>query len=393
MGKRQKEPRQALAWGQERGLPSPAEGGAYINDGICQGCSPASRPRRGRRGWYGVVIWVVVLGCIGGMLGRGFWVVSQASHMPTDGAEWRLAVSGFLLSWGLPDLHTSLWENPLQDKDEITTTTPTEDTESPTQAEESTGVEVVALDMSLWSLGAGHWQGERGCLPPAVTDLEYILTPQKQQVLVVCSHPYATYGTGEGWVEMTSNFAVEVTPAGRYPDFGVATLAEAFCEMLQDLGVDAVLLPYAQGETHTTTYQATSTAVEDYIAQHPDVGLVIDLGRSGELLSGGEVPRSLTQFEGRDVAQVQVVVDTGRGLGAGGDYTLAGLLRQQLFGMSPTLSRPVYLRRGGFLTSNPQVVCLTLSLGTAGNTFEEAEGLLQPLVQAFAELLPEKQEK
>lgn len=328
-----------------------------------------------RKRWSTWVACCLLFGILAIMLWRTFDVASQEAHLPQTPSEWGVTVGSWLLLWGLPDLHTPLWENAISAEGV---------TSAQTQAEtDPSMIPVVNKDMSAWHLGYTHWQGERDCIPPSRANLESILTPEKQSILVVCSHPYATYGTGEDMVSMDEHFAVEMPSDRSHPTLGVAVLAHELCVQLQALGIDAVFLSCVTGDGNAHTYEATSERVAEYLTEHEEVGLVIDVNRSGELLPSGELPRSLTEWHGNDTAQVQVMVDTNRGIGASGDYTFGLLLREAWFDMSPTLSRPIYLRRGGSLTASDEVVFLTIVMGTAGNVYEEAYGLVSPVAEGI----------
>lgn len=329
---------------------------------------------------------VLLLGILGVLLGA-LRVVAQDKHIPTTKTQWGQAVGRVLLSTGLPDLTSPLWGETLLTQGEMTTDPLPTDTHEPA-VEETTRQEpkilaVTPVDMSLWHLGVYHWQGDEGCVPPASTDLSTLLTPEKNQVLLVCSHPYATYHTGEDFVDATGDsFAVDVPLGGGFPQNGVVDLGEALVGMLQSAGIDAVMLACAEEDTHTQTYQTTAERVADYLEEHPEVGLVVDLCRSGELLPDGNVPRSMTTLGDIPTAQLQMVVSTGRGVGSTGDYTFAVALRDLLFENNPTVCRPVYLRRGEGMTSSSGVVYLTMALGTAGNTYDEAYALLPYVAEA-----------
>ena len=172
--------------------------------------SPYSSTYNKKRTSYGMtaVICLVLFVSLLGIFLRAASIVAKENHLPTTKEEWGQVVGGFLLTWGLPDLHTPWWLDALRDNEG---TQPPQDT-----AQEETSVSpkplaVVALDMSLHTLGYTHWQGDRGCVPPTLTDMGQLITPQKNKVLVVCSHPYAVYGTGEAFVTQ-EDFAVSVMP-------------------------------------------------------------------------------------------------------------------------------------------------------------------------------------
>ncbi len=327
-----------------------------------------------------ICVWGVILSSLG-----------DQRHLPSTPEEWGQTVCGMLLEVGLPDLQTPLWQKLGFDGGEETPEdTTVQETETDGKDIQSVQIQIRETDLSFSHLGMGYWEGDAGCIPPAYADVQGLFSPQRRRVLVVCSRPYAVYADGEGQsltVSQGDSFAVCMPEDGGLPEGGAVDLAKTLTEELNARGVDAVMLPCVEGASYTDTYEATCAAVEVYLALHPEVGLVLDIGRSAELLPDGDMPRSLTAYDGTPVAQLRMTVDVGRGSGASLDYTLATALRKELFALSPTISRPVYLRRGSGLGADGDVAFLTLSLGTAGNTYGEARPLLTPLSDALARLL------
>ena len=131
--------------------------------------------------------------------------------------------------------------------------------------------------------------------------------------------------------------------------------------------------------------------IRHYCRLYPDVGLVLDLGRSAEMTASGGILRTRTQYRGEDCAQLRVTVSGGRpGDATGRDLAVALALRQALWEEEPTLSRPVRVIGGDGLISEPEDVrVLTLEAGSAGNTFAEALALLTPLGDALCRILEE----
>jgi hypothetical protein len=63
-------------------------------------------------------------------------------------------------------------------------------------------------------------------------------------------------------------------------------------------------------------------------------------------------------------------------------------LRQELWEIHPSLSRPVRVKSGGGMVSDlGDVRVLTVEMGAAGNTFSEAKAALEPLGQAITAVL------
>lgn len=378
-------------------------GGEYLSQASRDAAHENSALSRGGKGRKMTLVASAVLFAVLMAVSVGiFGLVREERHLPATGEEWGETIGHLLLCAGLPNLKKPLWHKLFLEEE--TSPRPTQDTTSDERESsqeagevgvgETDGMRVVSLDMSLAPLGEFHWEGEDGCVPPALADLTGVLPPRKGSVLIVCSRPYATYsreqdGDAVGWE--TGGYGVELPEDGSFPREGIVALGILLTERLRISGVDAAFLHPASGTSYVDTYTATKENISAYLEQHPEVGLVVDISRSGELLPDGSLPRSSTEWDGRPTAQLRIGVDVGRGSDASVDYTLAMGVRSLLFRMSPTLSRPVYLRRGEGLISQSGVAFLTLSLGTVGNTYGEAEAILSPVSMAIAAFYAKKQ--
>lgn len=255
---------------------------------------------------------------------------------------------------------------------------------------EGQSIPIVTVDMSEKEKGAAYIVGDETCDLPEVL-LENVTFPEGTAVLLIHSHPYEAYGDGgdEAWYR-DDGWAVEIPEAGGYPDEGVTALGENLALLLRLRGIEVVhgVLPADGVPSHMDTYEKTREAVEKLLTEHPRVGLVIDLRRGAERLSDGSLLRTRGRYHGQTTAQLRLIADSSRGSTDDmRDLAAAVTLRRWLYLEEPTLSRPVYLRQGEGLTTDTSVVMLTLELGTAGNTYEEANALLIPLADALARMI------
>ena len=174
------------------------------------------------------------------------------------------------------------------------------------------------------------------------------------------------------------------------PD-GVVALGSALARRLRELGVTVIHLRLATTTEGSAAdlYDRTEAAVRYYCRLYPDIGLVIDLRRSAEMTSEGGILRTEGSNGQAPCAQIRLSVSGGRGSAAlGYDLTVALALRQELWETSSSLSRPVRVKSGGGMVSNlSDVRVLTVEMGAAGNTFAEAEAILEPLGQSIATVL------
>lgn len=252
------------------------------------------------------------------------------------------------------------------------------------------GLPIVYADMSEWLLGADHIQCDGTWVLPPLS-MEKTFLPAGKAVLIVHSHPYATYGDGGDTVKSgIDGWAVAVPEDGSYPDKGVVALGDRLTTLLRLRGIQVIhaLLPTEKIPSHMDTYERTAALVDALCASHPEIGLVIDLRRGADRLPDGSLLRTLGSYGDTNTAQVRPVVDALRPNDQWHrDLAAAVALRRLLYQASPTLSRPVYLTNGAGLSADDEPLLLTLEFGTAGNTFEEAAVLLVPVADAIADLL------
>ena len=129
--------------------------------------------------------------------------------------------------------------------------------------------------------------------------------------------------------------------------------------------------------------------VRTYCRLYPDIGLVLDLRRSAELTENGEILRTEGSLNGEPTAQLRISVSGGREEDAvARDLAVALALRTGLWEIQPNLSRPVRVKSGaGMAGEFADIRMLTLELGAAGNTFDEAARLTAPLAAVLCGLL------
>lgn len=123
------------------------------------------------------------------------------------------------------------------------------------------------------------------------------------------------------------------------------------------------------------SYSRSGPAVEEYLAQYPTIGLVLDVHRDALVGSDGTIYKAVTTVDGIKTAQVMVVVGSNAG---GGDHpnweenlTLACKLQKSLDTLYPTLARPMTLRQSVY-NQNLTPGSLLVEVGSHGNTLQEA---------------------
>ena len=247
---------------------------------------------------------------------------------------------------------------------------------------------IVSQDLSCPDRGAGYIENA-GVDLPATLPTDSPWKTAAPAVLIINTHPYEGYGDGEAWYDPATG-GLALTDSPNAPD-GVVALGSALARRLRELGVTVIHLRLATTpeESAADLRDRTEAAIRYYCRLYPDIGLVIDLRRSAELTAEGDILRT----DGRGVqapcAQIRFSVSGDRGSSVlGHDLTVALALRQELWEIHPSLSRPVRVKSGGGMVSDlGDVRVLTVEMGAAGNTFGEAKAALEPLGQSITAVL------
>ncbi len=363
--------------------------------------------------WLRCFLWLIgILGLTVPMICHAAGVVSGEVSF-RDGGN---ALCRGLLSSGLPPINTALfsWEAETDTPYAETETTPvsaeTLESAEPSRPEEheSSAPEIslpeegetlspsepplqsapiVTADKSESDKGWDYLLRDPECSVPELP--EKVRFSGNATVLILHSHPYEAYGdggntawhNGEGW-------AVKLPQNGSYTDDGVVALGERLTLLLRLRGVRVIhaVLPAEVSLSHMDTYDETGRMLSEMLSSYPQIAWVIDLRRGAEQTAEGYILRPRGTYGGEAAAQLQILVDARSAEETQGrDLRVALDLRAALFAEEPTLSRPVYLRRGAGLCNKEGVVMLTLEFGTAGNTFEEAAKLLVPVADAICD--------
>ena len=273
--------------------------------------------------------------------------------------------------------------------------TPESESEAETERESETvpadWYAVVRQDLSEPELSVGYIQSTASRLPTAIPGEGERLwsTTEAPTVLLVHSHPYEGYHDGGDWYDPATGAFAQTDAVGASD--GVVALGAELTGILRAAGVNVIHLrvPVGEGESASVIYTHTEEAVRYYCEMYPEIGLVIDLGRSAELTDRGEILRTWGNYGGEDCAQVRLSVSGDRATErVAQDIAVATALRRALWEEETSLSRPVLVKGGSGLAGElSRVAILTVELGSAGNSFSEAHRLLTPLGEAIASLV------
>lgn len=364
---------------------------------------------------FRMVLWAAVGVCLVGML---LPAVRTAAQGGAGGAG--RALCRVLWRMGLPPIGESMWAvwglDPSEGGGSEVTTKVAQETEPAPETDTDVPVETAAEDCTDT---ATETDGETvaeplpdGAIPVRRQDVseshrgaDYLHNPAAlpvfptvndrlwstagtPAVLIVHSHPREAYGDGGDYL-VAGEDGVALAPVG-VTEGSVVALGVSLTERLRAQGITVIHLRTVAeaGESYADTYERTERMIRYYTTLYPDIGLVLDLRRSAEAADGGILATHGTGA-GTDCAQLRITVDGLRGEAeVAKDVAAAQALRAGMWAVSPTLCRPVYLRRSAGLGERcTEVAVLTLEMGAAGNTYAEAEALVEPLAEALADVL------
>ncbi len=190
------------------------------------------------------------------------------------------------------------------------------------------------------------------------------------QILIVHTHTTEAY---------TPTKAEAYVAEGDYhttdQEHSVVRVGEALAEALRGYGLrvmhDTTIHDYP---SYNGSYARSGETVEECLAAHPEIALVIDLHRDA-LGDDDVVYKPLADVDGLEAAQLMFVVGTDINLENPdwrGNLSLALTLQSAIAARYPTLMRPVSLCASRY---NQQLLpggSLLLEVGANGNTLEEA---------------------
>lgn len=126
--------------------------------------------------------------------------------------------------------------------------------------------------------------------------------------------------------------------------------------------------------SYTGSYSRSGAAIEEYLAEYPDIAIVIDLHR--DALGDGDVTyKTMAELDGQTSSQLMMLVGTGEGGLEHPNWEqnlrLALYLQQAVNAKYPTLARPISVTKERY---NQQLTTgsMILEVGSSGNTLQEA---------------------
>lgn len=197
-----------------------------------------------------------------------------------------------------------------------------------------------------------------------------VLPSEGPQVLIVHTHGSEAYTPDRlHMYEASDSYRTEDK------ELNVIRVGDELAAALEEQGLtvlhDREIYDYP---SYTGSYNRSGAAVEAYLAEYPDIAVVIDLHR--DALGGDDVVyKTMAELDGQASSQLMMLVGTGEGGLSHPNWEqnlrLALYLQQAVNAKYPTLARPVTVtqeRYNQHLTTGSMI----LEVGSSGNTLPEA---------------------
>lgn len=194
------------------------------------------------------------------------------------------------------------------------------------------------------------------------------------RVLIVSANSFEAYLS-----ESAASVGDEFSPTGGEHTLGALGAHMAF--ELCRIGIDAEYIEVGS-ESRRGASAAERRAIEAYLAEN-DVSCIIDLRRGVLMGDGGEILRPITEHNGATIAQMRLIVSEKAG-GTDSRYNSAMYLAETVSKASDNVIRAVIGE--GVPNQDMHELFFTLEIGSAGNTFDEAEAAADLFISAIGEV-------
>ena len=140
------------------------------------------------------------------------------------------------------------------------------------------------------------------------------------------------------------------------------------------------------------SYLRSLETMTEYLQKYPSLKYIIDVHRDSIILATGEKYKPTIKINGKDSAQVMMVVGTPEGGASHPNWrdnlTFAAYLQQKMNDKYPMLARPINLRNARF-NQHMTKGSIILEVGSCGSTFSEALYAADLVGECMAELILE----
>lgn len=211
------------------------------------------------------------------------------------------------------------------------------------------------------------------------------LKSDSPQILIIHTHSSEAYTpAGLDRYEESDTSRTEDT------EFNIIRVGDELTALLEQAGLNVIhdrgIYDYP---SYTGSYNRSGAAIEEYLAQYPDIAVVLDIHRDA-LAAGEVVYKTMAEETGTCASQIMLLVGTDE---SGLEHphwrrnlALALYLQAAVSEKYPTLMRPVDLvpqRYNQHLTTG----LLIVEVGSSGNTLQEALAAIRLFAAACAPAL------
>jgi len=208
-------------------------------------------------------------------------------------------------------------------------------------------------------------------------------------VLIFCTHATESY-CEEGVFYYAPAFTAERTSD---INKNVVLIATELKNTLENRGIPVIQSLKIHDEiSYQNSYMRSLETVNAYLKQYPTIKYVIDVHRDSMITSTGEKYKPTININGKNAAQIMMVVGTSDGGAYHPNWTenliFAAYMQLKLNEKYPMLARPVNLRNARF---NQHVArgAIILEVGSCGSSFDEALYSARLFGECLAELIIE----
>lgn len=216
--------------------------------------------------------------------------------------------------------------------------------------------------------------------------LEWQLNGEEPTVLILHTHASESYTKqpGQDYKESSQYRTLDTA-------YNMVALGDKLTELLEQAGISVIhdrqIHDYP---SYNDAYNNSRASAQDYLEQYPSIQLVLDLHRDAVLLSDGSQYAPTVEVDGREVAQVMMVVGSDASGMVHPDWqeNLAAALKLQVRMESAVagITRSTILRAQRF-NHDLSAGAMIVELGTAGNTFQQAMDAVPFLADAIIDLM------
>ncbi|MBQ9737070.1 MAG: stage II sporulation protein P [Clostridia bacterium] len=191
------------------------------------------------------------------------------------------------------------------------------------------------------------------------------------KVLIVHTHTTESYSP-----EGASTYTAGKSDRSLDEAQNMIAVGEAVCAVFNKNGIKAIHDKTVHDHpSFNGSYASSLKTIEGYLAKYPSICIVLDLHRDAFVYENGSKAKFVTNIDGKDTAQLMLVVGTN---GGGLDHEnwrenmkLALKLQNHIIKKYPSLMRGVNLRKERF-NGHATTGSMIIEVGSSGNTLSEA---------------------